>query len=142
MAPTRTLLLGFVAGFLAVLTFHQATIWLMGQAGLLPAGGAWNMSPVPPFGVPRVLSLAFWGGVWGMVMGAILLARPRASPIAVGLFVGAVLCVLAGFTIVAALRGQPMWGGGDIQRWWRSILINGIYGIGAGIFLRALLQRR
>lgn len=54
----------FIAGFAATLVFHQGVLWLMYQAGTV-ARAPWNMAPVPPFGVPAVVSLAFWGGLWG-----------------------------------------------------------------------------
>lgn len=132
--PLRVALVGFLAGVLAVLTFHQAMIGLLHLGGWLP-NGPFPMRPVPPLGVPLVASLAFWGGVWGMLAAAVVAARPGWPPVLVGVIVGAVLCVLAGFTIVAALRGQPLMGGYDVARWWRSIAINGTFGLGLGLFL-------
>ena len=134
MTVLRMTLLGFAAGALSVLVFHQGTIALLHLAGVLP-NAPFPMRAVPPFGVPQVASLAFWGGVWGMVIAAILAAKPDWPPLLVGLLVGAVLCVLTGFTIVAALRGQPLMGGFDPNRWWRSVLINGAWGWGAGLLL-------
>src|SRR5258707_12056509 len=60
------LALGFVAGFLATLTFHQIGIWVLHAVGYIPFA-AWNTAPKPPFGVPSVISLSFWGGVWGII---------------------------------------------------------------------------
>ena len=60
------LLLGFVAAFLATLTFHQIGIWVLHAVGLTGAT-PWVTTPIPPLGVPSVLSLAFWGGLWGIV---------------------------------------------------------------------------
>ena len=57
----------FVAGFLATLVFHQVVIAALFAAKVIPRA-PWNMAPVPPLGVPAVLSLAFWGGVWGIAM--------------------------------------------------------------------------
>jgi hypothetical protein len=51
----------------------------------------------------------------------------------VGLLVGAVPCVPTGFTIVAALRGQPLLGGFDPGRRWRSVVVNGAWRWGAGL---------
>src|SRR5437763_1682892 len=63
----RRLLLGFIAGFLATIIFHQIALQLLHMAGVVPRA-AWAMRPVPPFGVPAVISLSFWGGVWGAIM--------------------------------------------------------------------------
>src|SRR5258708_9704662 len=60
------LALGFVAGFLATLTFHQIGIWILHAVGYIPFA-AWGTAPKPPFGVPSVISLSFWGGVWGII---------------------------------------------------------------------------
>jgi hypothetical protein len=128
------LLLGFAAGFISVLVFHQGVIWLMHAAGLLP-NPPFPVRAVPPLGVPQIYSLAFWGGVWGVVIAAIHWARPGWHPVLVGLVVGAVGCVLVAYTLVAGLRGQPLMGGWDPSRWWRSVAINGAYGLGAGLLL-------
>src|SRR5438094_10320239 len=60
------LALGFVAGFLATITFHQIGIWVLHAIGYIPFA-AWNTAPRAPFGVPAVLSLSFWAGVWGVL---------------------------------------------------------------------------
>ena len=69
------LIRGFVAGFLAVLVCHQAALLGLHRAGIAPA--PWNLAPVPPFGVPAVVSAAFWGGLWGSVF--VLLAPPASG---------------------------------------------------------------
>src|SRR5258708_33712257 len=61
------LALGFVAGFLATLTFHQIGIWVLHAVGYIPFA-AWNTAPKPPFAVPGVICLSFWGGVWGILL--------------------------------------------------------------------------
>ncbi len=134
MMAARVIPVGFVAGVLAVLVFHQGMIGLLYLAGALP-GPPFQLRPVPPFGVPVLVSACFWGGVWGIVAAAIVAARPGWPPVLVGLLIGAVACVLVGFTIVAAARGQPMMGGMDPNRWWRSVAINGSFGLGLGLFL-------
>jgi hypothetical protein len=132
----RTVLVGFAAGALSVLVFHQGTVALLHLAGLVP-NPPFPMRPVPPLGIPQLANLAFWGGVWGIVIAAILAARPAWPPMLVGVLVGAIGCVLVGFTLVAALRGQPLMAGFDLNRWWRSLLINGAFGWGVGVLLLA-----
>lgn len=69
----KLLLLGFVAGFLATLIFHQGLWYLFNQAGIIPLDRpAWATDPIPPFGVPAVLSKAFWGGLWGLALTPVL----------------------------------------------------------------------
>jgi len=60
----------FVAGFLATLIFHQGLFALFYLAGVVPAA-PFNLTPVPPLGVPSVVSLAFFGGLWGVAIWAI-----------------------------------------------------------------------
>src|SRR5260370_22007226 len=66
MSTTSTrLFLGFIAGFLSHLIFQGALGSLLYAAHLVPAL-PWNLMPVPPLGVPKTLSLAFWAGLWGL----------------------------------------------------------------------------
>ena len=55
-------LFGFIAGFLATLVFHQLTLWALWGAGVAPFG-PFSMAATKPFGLPAMLSLAFWGGI-------------------------------------------------------------------------------
>ena len=69
----RLSILGFAGGFLAVLIFHQSLWFLFNQIGLIPwERPAWPFDPIPPFGVPSVISKAFWGRVWGAVLAPLL----------------------------------------------------------------------
>jgi hypothetical protein len=62
--PVRLSILGFLGGALAVLIFHQSLWYLLNLIGLIPPERpAWPFDPIPPFGVPSVISKAFWGGV-------------------------------------------------------------------------------
>jgi hypothetical protein len=98
---------GFIAGFVAVLTVHQATLWLGTQLHLLQAA-TWVMTPVPPLHVPQVVSLAFWGGVWGIL---IALVAPRIGTGFGYWFTIAVLfgvaTTLVGWYVVGPLKGRP-----------------------------------
>ena len=71
--PTR-IFLGCIAGAIAVLVFHQTTLQLLFWCGLAPQA-AFRVAVVPPFNAPMVVSITFWGAVYGGVFG---LARPPA----------------------------------------------------------------
>src|SRR5215212_63311 len=109
MTPTR-LVVGFVAGFLSVLTFQSALIAILYAAVAIPFA-PWRMTPVPPFGVPQSLSAAFWGGLWGVAYALLeprLTARLGRWP--GGLAFGAVpLLVL--WLVALPLKGLPVGGG-------------------------------
>ncbi|HYZ32339.1 MAG TPA: hypothetical protein VE684_08670 [Crenalkalicoccus sp.] len=136
----RTILHGFLAGFLAVLAFHQGMVWLLHAAGLLPAG-PFSLAPVPPFGVPQVLSSAFWGGVWGVALSLLLAARPRWPALLTGLVLGVVGLNLVALTLVPALKGLPVVPP-DAGRLLSMVLINGAWGWGAALLLLAAGARR
>ena len=135
---TRRLLLGFVAGFVATLVFHQIALAILHYVHWIDRA-AWSMKPVPPWGVPAVISLAFWGGVWGAVMIAIL-AKSRNLLLASTLF-GAVLP-----TLVAALIIQPLIKHQPLPHSWKllvvGLIINGAWGLGTALIYRLLSGRR
>ena len=62
----RRLLLAFIAGFLATIIFHQIALELLHLTHVAPRA-AWSMRPVPPFGVPSVISLILMPGCVGSV---------------------------------------------------------------------------
>jgi hypothetical protein len=140
-AGTRALL-GFIAAAISVLTFHQwmwAALHFLNLPGLgMPA--PYPFGPTPPWGVPRVIDLAFWGGLYGIVFG---LALPKLRPPywLDGLALG-IIAALVGMFIVAPIKGNPIAGGWQLTSWVRSFLINGFWGIGVGLILPLMLFRR
>ncbi|MCB4823183.1 hypothetical protein [Roseicella aerolata] len=146
----RRLLSGFLAGFFAVLVFHQGTAFLLHHIGNgIPAsvalfgqvGPPFNPAPVPPFGVPTMLSQAFWGGVWGVLL-ALLLDRLRPPALLFGFVFGALALSLVAFTLVARLKGLPVFAGGNRQVWARAGLLNGAWGWGTALLLLWPLRLR
>ena len=133
---STTILLGFLAGFIAVLLFHQGTAFLLHHIGNgIPAVTSLFGRVGPPFGVPRVISAAFWGGVWGILL-AWLLSRGRVPDLLFGFVFGALALTLVAFTLVATLKGLPRFAGGNPQIWARAALYNGAWGWGAVLLLR------
>ena len=55
----------FLAGFASTLIFHQGLIAFLHAVGFIPRV-PYSFAPTAPFGIPQVVSLAFWGGVWGI----------------------------------------------------------------------------
>jgi hypothetical protein len=140
----KILLFGFVAGALSVLAFHQGTLHILHNYGggwpfvtqhFGRFGAAYNLNPVAPLGVPMVASQAFWGGLWGIVIAAIIRAT-RGGDLIIGLVFGAVVVTLVAFTVVASLKGLPMMAGGNQQAWLRAGLLNGAFGFGTVFLLR------
>lgn len=72
-------------------------------AGYMPP--LYPTTPVPPFGVPRIIDLAFWGGVWGAGFGLMqpLFSGRRPCPSS-GLMLG-IIAALFGIYIVPVIKG-------------------------------------
>jgi hypothetical protein len=142
-APTEfpaQLLFGFIAGFLATLVFHQLTLALLWGAGVAPFG-PFPMAPIWPFGVPAVFSLAFWGGVWGILFAFICNRFPRGAAYWIVSFLfGAILPSLVALLIVLPLKGKPVGGGWHPPLLLTAFLINGAWGIGTALILGALAR--
>jgi hypothetical protein len=140
--PVMRAVLGFIAAAISVLTFHQA-MWE--ALHLLAVPGMTMPSPyptdaVPPWSVPRILDLCFWGGLYGIVFGLVL-PRLTAPLWLCGLGLG-IIAALVGLLVVPAIKGLPIGAGWMPLSWVRSFLINGFWGIGVGIILPMMLRRR
>jgi hypothetical protein len=116
------ILMGFVAAMIAVLIAHQPIVAALNAAGMVP-NGAYSMAAVataPPAlasfmkgfgfaGWPVLFNLLFWGGLWGAFYGLINGALPGGALLK-GLIFGLIV-VLFNWTVLATLRGQPMFAG-------------------------------
>ncbi len=132
---------GFLAGFLATLIFHQLTLALLRWAGIAPFG-PFSMAPTSPFGFPAVLSLAFWGGVWGILLATVCGWFPRGAAYWTTAFLfGAILPTLVAFLVVIPLKGGPIGGGWHLPRLLTAFLINGAWGVGTVLILGLLASR-
>ena len=133
----RRALLGFVAGFISTLTFHQLMLWLLHAMAIAPRP-PYNMAPVPPFGVPSVISLAFWGGVWGALMMS-LIDRQRGTRFWItAILFGAFAPTLVSWFVIAPLKHQPMAGGFKPKAMMIGPIINAVWGFGTALIYRAL----
>ena len=132
------ILFGFIAGFLATLIFHQVVLALLWWAGVA-SFGPFPMVATQPFGMPAVISLAFWGGVWGILFALIDIRFPRGSGYWLTAFLfGAILPTLVALLVVLPLKGRPMGGGWQPAVVITAFLINGSWGVGTGLILKAL----
>ncbi|HSU04790.1 MAG TPA: hypothetical protein VLI93_04395 [Acetobacteraceae bacterium] len=129
--------LGFVAGALAVLTFHQGIIGLLHATHVIDFT-AYSMSPVPPFGVPRVFDLAFWGGAWGVLYGLVSPGLPGPEWLK-GIGLGVAANLVAWF-VIAPLRGQPLIHGWAARPIELGLLINCFWGLGVGLIFPSMIR--
>jgi hypothetical protein len=138
-ARPASLVFGLIAAVLATLIFHQLGVALCHLVGLT-ASTPYNLRPVPPFGVPAVLSLAFWGGVWGtaFVLAEKLIARSPGGYWAGAIIFGAAVPTVFSWLIVAPLKGAPIGYGFPFPGLFVGPIVNGLWGLGTGLFLTLL----
>lgn len=140
-SPAARLLTGFIAGFLATLVFHQLTLSLLWAIKLAPFG-PFAMTATQPFGVPAVFSLAFFGGLWGILF--VLVDRRFPAGFAywpVSFLFGAIFPSLVALLVVLPLKGKPMGGGWHPPLLITAFLINGAWGLGTALLVRLFSRR-
>jgi hypothetical protein len=128
----------FVAGFISTLVFHQGVLALLHATTQAPA--PFDMTATAPLHVPRVISLAFWGGIWAMALWPLI--RPNTSwrYWIVALVLGAIGPSLVALLIVFPLKGMPLGAGWDPKIWVGAFLLNGAWGIGVAALMRFLAR--
>ena len=137
-SPAMRGLLGFVAAAISVLIFHQG-MWALLHVLDMPGRGMPAPYPtdgVPPLGVPRVLDLCFWGGLYGVAFG--LLAPKFTWPLWLCGLITGIIAALVGMFIVPTIKGLPVGAGWVLLNWLRSFLINGSFGVGLGLIFPLL----
>ncbi len=127
----------FLAGFLSTLVFHQGLLALL-NAGGMTTRKPWVMAPVPPLGIPAVLSLAFWGGLWGILLWEIVRKRAGVAHWVAALVFGAVAPTLVALFVVLPLKGMAMGGGWKPDIVVGALLLNGAWGVGVAALMRLL----
>ena len=133
----------FAAGFLAVLVFHQGLYALLYHGGIIPkakppapSNAPWDMLRVPPLGIPRVLSSAFWGGVWALVLMPLLQTFTGGAYWLAWFVVGGLALTLVFFYVVAPAKGMniPF----SLPRFGVGFALNGAWGLGTAWLARLL----
>ena len=130
------IVVGFPAGCLATLVFHQAAVALLWWLGIAPFP-PFMMVATAPMGVPAVISLAFWGGVWGIPFALVQYRFPHG----VGYWLtsvvfGAVLPSLVALLVVVPLKGGAVGAGWQRGIWVFAALVNGAWRLGTALLYR------
>lgn len=137
-------LTGFIAGSLSVVTAFFATWAALRGAGILPASAppVWSMEPrIPPFGVPRAINLAFWGGVWGLALNVLFASLRGFGYWFTWLLFGAIVVSAMAIWGVPYIKGLPI-AQPTPQRLVISGILNGVWGLGAALWLVILGRNR
>ncbi len=121
----------FIAGFAATLVFHQGLFALLHLAGLVPVP-AYNLAGVPPLGVPSVISLAFFGGLWGPPIAWLIRRDTGAAYWLKALVFGAIGPTLVAMLLVFPLKGLEV----NPKIVVGGLLLNGAWGMGVALFMR------
>jgi hypothetical protein len=139
-APSMaSLATGFVAGAVAVPVFHQLLLGLLYLTGVVPFA-PFSLAPTKPFGVPDIVSISFWGGVWGVVFTLTVARWFRGAAYWIASFVaggGALTLVFAFVVWPLKFGGLPPQLGGLFVI---GFLLNAAWGIGWAL-CRALIDR-
>lgn len=130
------MLRSFIAGFVSTLLFHQGLLHLLFLAGKFPKP-AWNMAATAPLHVPAVISLAFWGGVWGVALWAMIRKQSHSRQWLLAVVLGALLPSLVALFIVFPLKGMAFAADWDPKMWMGAFLLNGAWGLGVILFMKA-----
>jgi hypothetical protein len=134
-------LFGFISGFFATLIFHQLVLAMLWGLGLAPFP-PYSMALTHPFGIPAVFSLSFWGGLWGILFALIHRGFPRDGAYWVAaFFFGAIFPSLVALLVVLPLKGRAMGGGWHLSLLVTAFVVNGTWGVGTGLILKALSTR-
>ncbi len=136
----RTIIAGFIAGFVSVLIFHQLGFLISNELGLTKAQ-LYSLRPLSPLGVPAILSSAFWGGLWGIV-GAYLVPRLPAAvdgPVGWILFAG-ILVTLVNWFVVLPIKGAPIGGGFRMPGVVVVPLVYALWGFGMWLIIGPMLR--
>lgn len=126
----------FAAGFIATLAFHQGLFALLHAAGAVPVP-AYNLAPVPPLGVPSVVSLAFFGGLWGFAAAWFIRNDDGARYWLKALVFGAIAPTAVAMLLVFPLKGLPVVPKTVIG----GLLLNGAWGVGVALLMRLFGER-
>lgn len=130
-------ILAFASGFVSTLVFHQGLIGLLYWAGVAPSA-PFAMDSVPPLGVPAVLSLAFWGGVWGWPVWWLMRRFRGMGYWLSGIGAGAVGPTAVALLVVFPLKGREV--GLDMVP--AGLLVNAAWGLGLALMMYPWLRHR
>ena len=128
----------FIAGTLAVPLGHQIALWMCKVAGLIDRA-PFAMTPTKPFGVPSWISLSFWGGVWGLILGLVLVRARGTKFWVIALVFGAIAPTLVAGLVVAPLKGMPV--GGNSKLLVVGLIVNGVWGLVSALLYKVMDRR-
>jgi hypothetical protein len=120
----------FISGFISTLVFHQGTFGLLSRLKIIPLL-PYNMTPTEPLGVPAVISLSFFGGLWGLLIGYFIHKDPAKKYWLKSVLLGSLGPTAIAVFVVFPIKGiafnpaiVPI-----------GLLLNAMWGLGLGLFI-------
>ena len=106
-ATVKNIILGFLAGVIATVTIHELIKCVLFDAGYVPLK-PWDMSPVDPWALPKLVSDCLWGGLWGSILALVFGNVPKGSMTIRGALFGIIgPAILGALLWVPLIKGQP-----------------------------------
>jgi hypothetical protein len=117
----KSIFLGFIAGVIAALTAHELVNLALLHADVGFTRQPWSTTELVPlrFGassyeVPRLVTDALWGGLWGAIFAVILGPVPKGSMTLKGILLGLLIPGLLGtMLLLPIIRGDEIFLAGD-----------------------------
>lgn len=132
----KTNLKAFAAGFFSTLVFHQGLVGLLYLAGITP-NPPYKMAPTMPLGVPSVISTAFFGGLWGILIWRLVANDTGKKLWLKSVLFGAVGPTAVAFLVVFPLKGMAV----PLALIPFGLILNGAWGAGNSLFMKMMLRR-
>lgn len=133
----KNYLRAFAAGFVSTLVFHQAVVGIFHLMGAFPRA-PWSLAPVPPLGVPSVLSLAFWAGLWGIALWPLLRGASGSAYWLRAVVLGAIGPTAVAILVVIPLKTGVFPPDVSAKLVIGGLIVNAAWGFGLALFLRWL----
>ena len=127
----------FIAGVVSTLLFHQGLFTLFYLAALVPRA-PYDLKAVPPLAIPAVVSLAFWGGAWGVAIWPFLKGVNGPAYWVRAPVISAIASGSVALFIVAPLKDMPMAGGWSPKVIVTTVMLNGTWGLGMALLMRLM----
>lgn len=96
----------------------------------------WDFSPVAPLGVPKVISLSFFGGLWGIPLGLILEKLHGAKYWIAATVFGAIFPTAVAMLVVFPLKGITV----VMKMVIIGLIVNAAWGIGVAVQKKIILK--
>ena len=125
----------FISGFLATLIFHQGLLAVFYVLGVVP-NPPYNMNPVGFLSIPSVVSLSFFGGLWGVLIWKLIKDKVGTKHWLSSFFLGAIGPTAVAFLVVFPLKGIEV----SLIMIPFGLILNGVWGLGVSCFMKLFIR--